>query len=450
MRRKHNVIAATLFILGIVFLCVQREGKLADYDLLHDKNKEQNDRQREPAELKFGSGTRTTLVTGPLPLPTSEDAVFSDGQSLSPVGVPEHPHDPVIVPAASLQPDLSAGAPTIGLNDLGGHNPGASTGFHPDFTFQQNLDDVELPFNTLQSFSKHAPLHYGDEIPKTFAYATFMSTHNPSIKDPYYLAIHSVVHRVLWSAQSRTQEKYPFIVFVAEYVTQEQRDLLAGAGAIIRELPPLDWHCNKENFQARWTDLFAKLHMWAHTDFQRLLFLDADAFPLSNIDDMFELAPVQQCIEHKVQLDDFLPDQSKVCEPYIFAGVPQDSDLNHPLYPNINVGSMVFTPSARMHTRLLQNYLKYDYYDCAMAEQAFLNWQFSHNGAFPSTLLERKWGAFFPQKDEEGKLKVLHQKIWSIGDEWMKKEWVRGMDELVTWYNGEEFKKVRGALGVVR
>ncbi|KAF2029966.1 nucleotide-diphospho-sugar transferase, partial [Setomelanomma holmii] len=310
----------------------------------------------------------------------------------------------------------------------------------PEFHFQQNLD-LEYPIDTLQQLSNHAPLHYSPGGPKTYAYATFMATHNPSLKDPYFLAIHSLIHRVLWSPRSRTQKNYPFIVFVADFVTAEQRTLFSSAGAIVRELKPLPWHC--DGVQKRWTDLFAKLNMWAETEFERILFLDADAFPLSNIDEMFELAPIQNCVERKLGIDDFTPapDQKSICEPYIFAGVPASPE--HLDAPNINVGAMVFMPSAGIHTRLVQNYLKIDHYDCKMAEQAFLNWQFSPLGAYPPTQLDRTWGGFFPGEDEEGKLKVVHEKMWAVGVRWVRTEWERGWEELRVWYGSEEFVETR-------
>jgi hypothetical protein len=39
-----------------------------------------------------------------------------------------------------------------------------------------------------------------------------------------------------------------------------------------------------------------------------------------------------------------------------------------------------------------------------MAEQAFLNWQFGIEGAFPASLLAREY--------EKGFLKVVHEKLW--------------------------------------
>jgi inositol 3-alpha-galactosyltransferase len=310
----------------------------------------------------------------------------------------------------------------------------------PTYAFQNDLD-IELPDSILQQSSSSLPLHYVPNKPKGYAYATFMATRNPSLRDPYFLAIQSLIYRLLWSPHSRTKKGYPFIVFVADFVTQEQRALLSGAGALVRVLKPLEWHCESAGAQARWKDLFAKLNMWAEIEFERILFLDADAFPLSNIDAMFEIAPVKHCVEHKLDIDDFLPDRTPICEPYVFAGVPQDP-LN-PKHIGVNVGSMLFTPSLRMHQRLVQNYLKTDHYDCTMAEQAFLNWQFSPEGAYPPTELERQWGGFFPRKDEEGTLKVVHDKIWAIGEEWLRREWEKEWKEMLIWYKSEEFLETR-------
>ena len=75
---------------------------------------------------------------------------------------------------------------------------------------------------------------------------------------------------------NRHQAEAPFIVFVADYVTPEQRALLSGAGALVRELAPLPWSPNVPDVQPRWKDLFAKLHMWRETEFARIFFLDAD------------------------------------------------------------------------------------------------------------------------------------------------------------------------------
>ncbi|PSN72311.1 nucleotide-diphospho-sugar transferase [Corynespora cassiicola Philippines] len=314
-------------------------------------------------------------------------------------------------------------------------SPANTPPFEAEFIFQQDLE-LDLPVELLRELSSHAPRNYRPGVFGTNAYATFMATRNPSVKDPYFLAIHSLVYRVLWSPRSRT-EKHPFVVFVGDFVTQEQRELLSGAGALVRELAPLEWTPKVEGVQRRWKDLFAKLNMWKETDFSRILFLDADAFPVANIDSMFDAAQSQDCIESRLQPDDALVDGTQVCEPYVFAGVPQDPFNETDV--NINVGGMVFAPSERMHQRLIQNYVKTDNYNSLMAEQAFLNWQFNQNGAFPAGILEREYNGFFPQENEEGQFKVVHEKLWTEERSWMKEEWHTQWQEMLSFYSSEEF-----------
>lgn len=110
----------------------------------------------------------------------------------------------------------------------------------------------------------------------------------------------------------------------------------------------------------------------------------------------------------------------------------------------------MFSPSLRMHERLLQNYVKTDQYDCLLVEQAFLNWQFSPTGAFPATMLERKWAAVFPQEEDEGKLNVVHEKIWMAKDGWMHKNWVETWIEMVQYYESDEFQTMREWDGVAK
>lgn len=344
-------------------------------------------------------------------------------------------------------------------------DPSTPKDFQIEFPFQKDLD-LDLPIDVLSRYSSAAPINYNPSGPKTNVYATFMATRNPSLKDPYYLAIHSLIYRILWSPRTRT-EKYAFVVFVAEFVTEEQRQLLRGAGAIVRQLAAVEWPGNPdvEGVQHRWRDLFAKLNMWRETEFEKIHFLDADAFPVANLDGIFELAPLQKCRGERLSReDDYFLDGTNACtlgdgaeEAYVFAGVAQSPDpdstppssTNPNLSLNINVGSMVFSPSLRTHTRLLANFPKTSKYDARMAEQAFLNWQFSADGAFPPTVLAREWGGFFPQEHEEGRLRVVHEKIWNEPEGgWMRREWEGVWEEMMGYYrSGGEFEGRRARAG---
>ena len=415
MKRSRHILAATFLLLGLVYLFTQHElilftaeaaashtSTLTNAEQTHDFSKQES-----------------SHLTG----------VLTDGELLQDVpasGIP---------PAAPASNEISTPA-----TESSGEAPPSLI----DFDFQKDLS-LDLPVDIFNNLRLYAAHNHDKNAPESYAYATFFASHNPSIEDPYYLAVHSLIYRILWSQRSKTS-RYPFVVFVAEFVSQEQRDLLAGAGAIVRELAPLPWDPTDPGVQDRWKDLFAKLNMWNETLFSRILFLDADAFPLANIDDMFELRKVRSCIESKLQLDDFLPGGDPVCEPYIFAGVPADPSSIFDV--NINVGSMVFTPNARQHQRLLQNYLKFDKYDVKMAEQAFLNWQFGMHSAYPPDMLEREYGAFFPGEEGEMGMKVVHEKIWAARGHW-KTEWDDTWNEMLQFYRSEEFSASRRADGII-
>lgn len=337
-----------------------------------------------------------------------------------------------------LMTSIPAANDTPTLGDISPLTPSVSTtpASQIQYSFQKDLD-LDLPIHTLGSLSKYQAHNYDPNGPPSYTYATFMASRNPSVKDPYFLAIHSLIYRILWSPRSKTR-KYPFVVYVSDFVSHEQRQLLAGAGALVRELTPLPWNPKNPGVPHHWKDLFAKLNIWNETEFSRILFLDADAFPVAMIDDMFEVKKVWNCIESKMQLDDFLPGGEPVCEPYVFAGVPHNPYSIFDV--EINVGSMVFTPNSKQHARLLQNYLKFDKYDVKMAEQGFLNWQFGINSAYPPGMLDREYGAFFPRKDGSEKgLKVVREKMWMIEQGWMKGEWEGTWREMEGFYGSSEF-----------
>lgn len=453
MRRLRNVAIATFILIGITFLFAQHHDKLPEAYRFrrpfgNSGKNGNNSTVSEPTPTTSNEETPSLNIETPtssdhaaLLTRPSQSALDSSNNHPHQDSTPQETQVPENSPpsSSSSAPGNAPEVPPSGDLQLPAESNSDPPAFEAEFLFQQDLK-LDLPIETLKKFTNNKPHNYEPNGPKTNVYATFMATRNPSLKDPYYMAIHSLIYRVLWSPRSRT-EKYPMVVFVGEFVTPQQRQLLSGAGAIVRELSPLEWNPNVPGIQHRWKDLFAKLNMWNETEFSRIFFLDADAFPVANVDNMFDMSPTQNCIDSNLQPDDYLLDGSKVCEPYVFAGVPQDPFNTTDV--NINVGSMVFSPSERMHQRLLQNYVKTDRYNCLMAEQAFLNWQFNINGAYPATIIDREYGGFFPQEEDEGKLKIVHEKLWSEERRWLKQEWLTQWQEMLTFYAGPQFSEAR-------
>ncbi|KAK4502480.1 hypothetical protein PRZ48_005905 [Zasmidium cellare] len=309
--------------------------------------------------------------------------------------------------------------------------PAAPTQSHGEFNemkfgFQDDLKFANPDWD-VHHLKQYKPHNY--DGPGRPTIATYLSTRNGTLHDPYFQAAQQLVYRVLWDPKSKSK-KYPLTVFVAPFIEQDKRDILTAAGAIVKELELVDWQPTVDIW-GRWRDLFSKLNIWGETEFSRVLFLDLDAFPVQNIDEIFELAERQRCRKELLPVED-RPQAEQLCD-YVFAGT-EISDSKE-----INVGVMVLEPNKAMQQRLLREAVHTENFDNNMAEQAFLNYAFGQNSAFPTQLLDRQWNGFFPGEEEEGYLKIIHEKLWSMSDHWAENYFADNWKEMLLTYQGKEF-----------
>lgn len=304
------------------------------------------------------------------------------------------------------------------------------------YTFQEDLQLVNPTFD-VKSLRRYKPHNYRGPGHETFA--TYYSTRDATLHDPYFLAAQQLAYRILWDPRSKSNV-HPLTVFVAPFISDEHRDLLQAAGAIVRELDLVPWHPAVATY-ARWRDLFSKLNMWEQTDFSRITFLDLDAFPVENIDKIFDIAESQKCKPELLPEED-KPHEKEICD-YTFTGTEVAG------YKEINVGVMVFNPNKAMHARLMREYVHTEKYDSKMAEQAFLSFTYRLTGPFPAAFVDRVWNGFFPQPDEEGKLKIVHEKLWADNPHlpWAKDYFPGTWRKMKSLYESEAFVDLRKADG---
>jgi alpha-N-acetylglucosamine transferase len=312
--------------------------------------------------------------------------------------------------------------------------------------FQQDLSLPNPEFD-IERLKTYKPINYDGSGRPTFA--AYMSTRNSTIHDPYFCGAQQLAYRLLWDPRSKS-EKYPFTVFVAPFIPQDQRDLLAAAGANVVELPTVNWHSTALT-DARWRDLFSKLNVWNQTDFSRVALLDTDAFPLENIDAIFdeEQSPELECNRELLNDDDRNdPLLDEMCK-YVYAGV-HDPGLG---YKQVNGGVYVLKPSQAMHGHLLREMAK-DQFDDHLAEQAFLNVAFRWDGPFPAVDMGRTWNGFIPQENEEGKLKIIHDKLWVLERmtdrnlSWAVHYFNDTWDDMLKLYESDEFETLRSSRSI--
>lgn len=188
---------------------------------------------------------------------------------------------------------------------------------------------------------------------------------------------------------------------------------------------------------ARWRDQFSKLHFWNQTQYSAIAYMDSDAFPLKNIDEVFDEVVVQTCNSSKLTPDEVVM-KDALCD-YKFAGVPNWGG-------GVNGGFLVLSPNEAMHARLLRNHVRVDEYDNNLAGQSFLKWQFAEEGAFPVQTLDRMYNTYFPNDDDEGKVSIVHEKIWKLSEnqpKWLEGIWESGWEEMIDFFDGESFRKGR-------
>lgn len=340
-------------------------------------------------------------------------------------------------------PPTSSTSGTGGSSDDGSGDDSAFN--EVKFAFQEDLVEYRIPKMNIAGLKQYAP--HNDHGLGQFAYATYLSTRNNSVHDPYFLSAQQLVYRLLWDPKSRSAF-HPVIVFVAPFIPQEQRDILAAQGAIVRELDLVPWDPPPSEDGsmfpfARWKDLFSKLNIWGQTDFSRIVFLDLDAFPVQNLDSIFEdsVAPRQHCKPELLPAEDKAHER-EICD-YVFAGAG--------LWDGINVGVVVLEPNRYMHERLLRESQDTTKFDNKMAEQAFLNYAFGKTGPFPPHEIGREWNGYYPQEGEAGLLKVVHEKLWIFGDltGWTKNIFHDGWDEILALYESPQFELLRKQDGPV-
>lgn len=314
-------------------------------------------------------------------------------------------------------------------------DPGYS---HDRLLFQSELH-LDLPNFDIAKLRNLAPRNY--KGPGHEAFASFYLSRNASLQDPYFLATLQVVYRLLWDPISRSNQ-HPVVVFVAPFVTDEQRSYFEASGAIVREVASRPFAPNEltqSPVAERLKDVFSKLEMWNQTDFSRIAYLDSDAFPLINIDLLFseEVVPTQTCNKALLS-DEDQKDADSLCN-YSFGAVRENSRM-------MNAGVMVLQPNEAMYSVLLREYHDGRNFDNGFVEQALLTYVFRQDGPFPPTVLPEAWNGTPKVRDDGRALFILHAKIWVLlfkVDHWASSIWEDTWNDLVQLYEEPVFAQIR-------
>ena len=97
--------------------------------------------------------------------------------------------------------------------------------------------------------------------------------------------------RTLRASLAAVRSRYPLVVMVTDGIDEQSRQLLADDGCVVREVEPLrpTGGLPGSYANARFAEVWTKLAVWRLTEFERVVFLDADMLVIRNMDELFTL-----------------------------------------------------------------------------------------------------------------------------------------------------------------
>lgn len=311
------------------------------------------------------------------------------------------------------------------------------------------LLNTPLPYRDFSKLAKYPPQNLKDK--QDYAFATLMCTREPDERDPFFAAAQQLVWRILWSPW---RSIYPMIVFVCPSTPQYQRTILAGQGAVVEEIELVSGLIDPTKLHlSRWRDQLTKINMWTYTRYKRIAFMDSDAFPVKNIDDIFDIVPLQDCDANRLNTDDLemlhRPNGQDLCK-YTFGGAIMSETDNE-----LNGGFFVFSPNLMWHEKLLRDAKKTNEYDEKTAEQGLLNSNlgFGINGPYKRYTISQDYNSdkeYYIAKKEAGKLdeiRIVHCKMWSpLSLLWapeLNVKWDVDWMSMCRWYDSDAFVSAR-------
>lgn len=270
-----------------------------------------------------------------------------------------------------------------------------------------------------------------------YAYATFLgpptskppsnnSTADP-LEDPYFLSVRLLNWQILHSPKTRTliEPAPPFLVLALPSIPKSQRKVLESEGATIAIIEPLEL---PDAFDldyistSRFRDVLAKLRLWQLTEYDKILYLDADSFLLAPLDDIFTapgISEPQQTVNWTSPSSDTQIPQPP--QTYLMSASTDtygdQTKWEEPGHPNYLCACfMLFAPSEQL----------FQYYmhiltgpeappNARYPEQDLLIYAHRNNGPMPWTRIPIGWSANDADMVEEleGGVRSLHVKPWA-------------------------------------
>jgi alpha-N-acetylglucosamine transferase len=308
------------------------------------------------------------------------------------------------------------------------------------YCFPSHGDEIYIDprFGLLNTTSAGSPL----------AIATFLTGGNAEFVDakgfqtnPYFTATRVLLYQTLHAPETKCNSPVDFVALVTANVPKQSRQQLQDEGAVVVEAEdiPLRWWI--KTGVTRWKDQFSKLRLLEMTQYERILFIDADTLIRGKVDDIFH-EPEVRIPAPTIHNRQTKKDEASLPNQYMFAARSDNQltgERDHPFPPlNTDVfsaGFWIAAPSHGLFRYLMSTMDHYRRFDPHTMEQSLLNYAFRRGGPMPWRELHYKWSATWPsEKDVEGNVVSLHEKFWSTGPEELQEMWTQQKENMEAYF----------------
>jgi alpha-N-acetylglucosamine transferase len=282
----------------------------------------------------------------------------------------------------------------------------------------------------------YAPLKRTDASSK-IAIATFLSGGDsvsvPMEDDFYFQAARVLTYQLLHDPKTRSKRAdIPFLVLCTQDVAVSKRKRLELDGATVKVIADVSLPRWISTGVTRWKDQFTKLRIFEMTEYERVLFIDADTLIVESIDGIFDELMIQVPMTTLFHGNRGVKvDEKAVPSNYTSAARSDNAfsgERDHPYPPppteSFSAGFWLGAPSREMFeylTSIMGNWRRFDPHTM---EQSLLNYAFRRGGPMPWYELGAEWSATWPNmRDLEGGVRSLHEKWDRRGPAVLREKW---------------------------
>jgi alpha-N-acetylglucosamine transferase len=309
------------------------------------------------------------------------------------------------------------------------------------------------PLSAVRSSTSHVSPQQAQSRGPKYAFATLVSPNylenadqNDIESDDYFLSARVLNYQLLHSNKTRYHDpNVPFLVLTLPRVAKGKIKILESEGATVIPVEHLKADWIKAPIP-QWEGLLSKLFLWSYTEYDKILFVDADVYLIESFNGIFEddAAQPQVTKEKETQPQDV----GALPSTYVMAGVTDggSGSRDNPMNINyMNAGFFMMRPDIK----LFRHFKKYintpDSFSLSMLEQNLINDIFRVEGPMPWQHMDPKWDTSCPEPvDIQRGWKSVHSKLWKTHaepcdvDPVAGRMWYRTLGHMEAFYSGSQ------------